>query len=166
MSTFTAPERLYKNPDGQIVTQADVEDGATLAAAMGDEFSNEEADRLGLRSGAPADAAGLPSHLVATAVADIARAKAAMGQLGQAQDLADASTGTEAEKGAAIAQDRLSVVEAVRTARGSVKAAQDAGHTVPGEQLEKLADAADAVKPVAKRAAKPSDKQAAKPADK
>lgn len=48
MGTFTAKERTYRNPDGEIVGEGHQVGGATLVCAPGDEMTREDAIAQGL----------------------------------------------------------------------------------------------------------------------
>jgi len=130
VNTFIAKERLYRTPDGEIVGEADVVDGSTLAAAAGDEFQIDEARALGLMDGKPRDPAKPVGEKEMTAAADAQRAKAAKGQLDQHEQLADQSTATDAQKEAALAGERARAEEAERTAQLSAARVSDLEQTV------------------------------------
>lgn len=170
MSTFVAKERLYKTPGGQVVGENDVVDGSTLAAAVGDEFSMQEARDLGLVDGTPAAAVPLIGEKQMTADADAQRALAAQRQVDQAEALADQSSATDAQITAALADERARAVEAEATAAVSAARVEDLEAVVKdlrqqlADQKSKPAGEKVAVKPGTKPAGRQADKQA-KPAD-
>ncbi len=124
VSTFTAKERLYRTPAGDIVGEDGVVDGSTLAAAAGDEFPMDEAKRLGLTGDKPAGPPAIVGEKTQTALADAQRAKAAQAQLEQHEQLAASSSATDAEQQAALADERARAEEAAATAEQSAERAE------------------------------------------